>query len=82
MGIVSSAKSIIVIRGSRISGFQSPLGIVSSAKQKEATIIQPVNKVSIPDGDSFLREDDAGRISCSERMIVSIPDGDSFLREG
>ena len=36
--------------------------------------------VSIPDGDSFLREgrDNETRTGC---VTVSIPDGDSFLRE-
>ena len=36
--------------------------------------------VSIPDGDSFLREVDCSRWSVWHKY-VSIPDGDSFLRE-
>ena len=39
-----------------------------------------IAKVSIPDGDSFLREvNRAGK--CGLKRRVSIPDGDSFLRE-
>ena len=37
--------------------FQSPMGIVSSAKQAVIQERDCVSKVSIPDGDSFLRED-------------------------
>ena len=37
--------------------------------------------VSIPDGDSFLREAALGSIAGSTVAVVSIPDGDSFLRE-
>ena len=37
--------------------------------------------VSIPDGDSFLREV-AAHVYFEHIDRVSIPDGDSFLREG
>ena len=37
--------------------------------------------VSIPDGDSFLREASPNRIGQATMQCVSIPDGDSFLRE-
>ena len=60
--------------------FQSPMGIVSSAKTDFLQRTKPLAHVSIPDGDSFLREAaNAGEVGAIVR--VSIPDGDSFLRE-
>ena len=56
------------------------MGIVSSAKPVLPVRVGFNNAVSIPDGDSFLREVMIKkRISIS--YTVSIPDGDSFLRE-
>ena len=56
------------------------MGIVSSAKFDQMQRRIWAKLVSIPDGDSFLREVwlPAQRIPVHE---VSIPDGDSFLRE-
>ena len=61
--------------------FQSPMGIVSSAKHNSACGNPRAVRVSIPDGDSFLRE--GGLFMCHQAKMtrVSIPDGDSFLRE-
>ena len=56
------------------------MGIVSSAKRPNLTIAHSDSIVSIPDGDSFLREDKLG-IDYDDCREVSIPDGDSFLRE-
>ena len=80
MGIVSSAKPNVVLIDPGSVWFQSPMGIVSSAKMHTAQRQFPWPLVSIPDGDSFLRE--APMIACiAQDIIVSIPDGDSFLRE-
>ena len=56
------------------------MGIVSSAKRILAYCTAARDCVSIPDGDSFLREErlPQGTLASSP---VSIPDGDSFLRE-
>ena len=56
MGIVSSAKSLLQDIKNDNDEFQSPMGIVSSAKKMlhKCSFISLV--VSIPDGDSFLRE--------------------------
>ena len=60
--------------------FQSPMGIVSSAKKIKVREGLGDAKVSIPDGDSFLREAGFTPDIVTYRR-VSIPDGDSFLRE-
>ena len=57
------------------------MGIVSSAKSNSGVAIYPIRIVSIPDGDSFLREG-ATSLCLLRLSTVSIPDGDSFLREG
>ena len=56
------------------------MGIVSSAKYMACGYKKSIQMVSIPDGDSFLRE---GVANLARLVIlnVSIPDGDSFLRE-
>ena len=57
MGIVSSAKyGITWIAKSTLPTFQSPMGIVSSAKLIAYASLAGAGQVSIPDGDSFLRE--------------------------
>ena len=56
MGIVSSAKRKGVYRKGVVSEFQSPMGIVSSAKNLRLLQLETSKEVSIPDGDSFLRE--------------------------
>ena len=56
------------------------MGIVSSAKDAKSSPLVLTLTVSIPDGDSFLRE--ASFQAVKELLdCVSIPDGDSFLRE-
>ena len=56
------------------------MGIVSSAKLDALSDYENKEDVSIPDGDSFLRE--AGTyLFLANHHTVSIPDGDSFLRE-
>ena len=81
MGIVSSAKVLEHALQQSYSRFQSPMGIVSSAKFRMIDANCGSMPVSIPDGDSFLRE--AVIRHCHNCMFfVSIPDGDSFLREG
>ena len=58
MGIVSSAKLRLSSKGyRRLPKFQSPMGIVSSAKVLAVSSGVLLAIVSIPDGDSFLRED-------------------------
>ena len=72
MGIVSSAKYETWYNGALATGFQSPMGIVSSAKRMILESIIIVDIVSIPDGDSFLREvDDLTRPS--EALICFNP---------
>ena len=56
------------------------MGIVSSAKLQAVLLRSMTIVVSIPDGDSFLREEIHFRIF-HPSSAVSIPDGDSFLRE-
>ena len=56
MGIVSSAKLNALHTSSFLDWFQSPMGIVSSAKHQSQKVKKVAGKVSIPDGDSFLRE--------------------------
>ena len=57
MGIVSSAKTRGLWVGVKpIMKFQSPMGIVSSAKRRNSLMYLIQAAVSIPDGDSFLRE--------------------------
>ena len=56
MGIVSSAKFRSSNGTSESIMFQSPMGIVSSAKREAYSLNIAHRKVSIPDGDSFLRE--------------------------
>ena len=81
MGIVSSAKPVQKNLHKPTILFQSPMGIVSSAKLGPELSYQTYEVVSIPDGDSFLREGHPRRTACLIRCRVSIPDGDSFLRE-
>ena len=57
MGIVSSAKKSCSATSAGWSGFQSPMGIVSSAKEFRRGRASLYESVSIPDGDSFLREE-------------------------
>ena len=56
MGIVSSAKERFCQECWEARKFQSPMGIVSSAKLAAGTRREAYVYVSIPDGDSFLRE--------------------------
>ena len=56
------------------------MGIVSSAKSPVVGDGYVLGKVSIPDGDSFLREEVDSQVY-DLYIDVSIPDGDSFLRE-
>ena len=80
MGIVSSAKYGKALIAAKSVPFQSPMGIVSSAK-KTYDRSRNFLKVSIPDGDSFLREVGLDLQELAFEALVSIPDGDSFLRE-
>ena len=80
MGIVSSAKYATRLLPVRLRRFQSPMGIVSSAKIVAGVVPNAKQSVSIPDGDSFLREE-SSTLRSSIWLAVSIPDGDSFLRE-
>ena len=57
------------------------MGIVSSAKKAESARGALTVIVSIPDGDSFLREAHVEAAEEIPSQTVSIPDGDSFLRE-
>ena len=56
MGIVSSAKFGLLRAVNLARKFQSPMGIVSSAKASRNRFHAIHDDVSIPDGDSFLRE--------------------------
>ena len=57
MGIVSAAKRMPVRPGwGGNCLFQSPMGIVSAAKPLMVDSQAALFNVSIPDGDSFLRE--------------------------
>ena len=56
------------------------MGIVSSAKDLSRVDLEIYALVSIPDGDSFLREAFSPN-NIRQENAVSIPDGDSFLRE-
>ena len=80
MGIVSSAKFTKKYDATSEDEFQSPMGIVSSAKSSRKARSFIIAKVSIPDGDSFLREAECNVLEM-HYTEVSIPDGDSFLRE-
>ena len=69
MGIVSSAKKAHAGNACDATVFQSPMGIVSSAKELWRGSHLIATGVSIPDGDSFLRE--VMMRSCALRMLDS-----------
>ena len=80
MGIGSAAKERDASSHVSPSWFQSPMGIVSAAKNETRQAFIGDIIVSIPDGDRFRREAAQSR-GCHQQRAVSIPDGDSFRRE-